>query len=146
MYRSKHFALQELVSPEIYAERGESAWKLLDDRLLITADQIRETFGPLFCNTWHSKKLQEACGQVRKYSGLRPFESSDPDFPKTKWSDHKYGRALDMISLTKTAEEMRKYIIQNRTKFPHLTALEVDISWLHFAVRNIDAIELIPKP
>lgn len=145
MYRCKHFILQELVPPEIYAERGESAWKLLDDRILISADQVREQFGPIFINTWHDKKLQSACGQVRKYSGLRPFISDDPDCPTTKWSDHRYGRALDAISLTVKAEDMRKFIIKNKDKFPYITALEVDISWLHFACRNIDAIELIPK-
>ena len=42
MYRCEYFALYELVPEEVYLERGEKAWELLDKRLLITLDRLRE--------------------------------------------------------------------------------------------------------
>ena len=70
MYIPRHFSIEEFVPPHVYQERGERAWQLLDERMLITCDQMREAFGPMIINTWHSKKLQKYFG-YRQYSGLR---------------------------------------------------------------------------
>jgi len=50
MYKCDHFKIQELVSPGVYKDRGDKAWELLDDRLLMTLDKLRERYGPIIVN------------------------------------------------------------------------------------------------
>ena len=45
MYICKHFDIFELVPEEIFKGRGQKAWELLDDRLLITIDALRGHLG-----------------------------------------------------------------------------------------------------
>lgn len=59
MYKCSHFKIQELVPPAIFEARGEKAWELLDERLLITLDRLRDRFGPITVNNWHSGKDRE---------------------------------------------------------------------------------------
>jgi len=126
-YRPKHFILQELVPPDIYHARGESAWELLDPRALVTADTVRDTFGPTTINNWH------AGGRFRE-SGLRSFSSPTG----AKLSQHRFGRGNDCKFRLATPQEAYEYILLHAEKFPYLTTLE-DIthtaSWLHFDVR-----------
>ena len=84
-YRPKYFALNELVPPDVIASRGEQAWQLMDDRILRGADWLREKFGPCVINgKFGGKGFTE--------SGLRsPFTTTG-----AKWSQHKFGRAVDL--------------------------------------------------
>lgn len=125
MYKCKYFKIQELVPEHVYAARGEKAWYLLDDRALKTLDKLRETFGPLICNSW-------SWGGNRKWSGLRTPESQY----YSPYSQHTYGRAFDLISSQKTAEELREYVLNNQEEFPYIRGIELEVSWLHFDVGN----------
>jgi len=51
MHICKHFKIQELVPPAVFDARGERAWELLDERMLITLDKLRERYGPVTVNT-----------------------------------------------------------------------------------------------
>ena len=142
-YLPKYFSIEELVPPEVYADRGEKAWQLLDPKMLMTIDQMREAFGPMVINTWHSKKLMGAYG-VRKYSGLRTLEFYENYYPGmgmeqyfNSYSQHKYGRAFDAVFKERTAAEVREYVRNNLEEFPYLTAIECGISWFHGDVRNV---------
>lgn len=135
MYKTKYFSLQELVHPEIYAARGERAWELLNPGMLKTLDALRDKFGPMVINTWHSPKLIAAYG-FRDDSGMRPFDAQEG----APWSAHKFGLAADCIFTKTTAEEVRKYVKANRHEFPYITAIENKVSWFHFDCRNVHPI------
>ena len=51
-YTPKHFKVYELVPESIYKKFGDSALRFFDDRILITADRIREKYGKMVCNNW----------------------------------------------------------------------------------------------
>jgi hypothetical protein len=93
----------------------------LDDRMIKTADVIREYFGkPVQINTW-------ASGGDRRWSGLRDQSCTiGADI-----SQHRYGRALDMIVCGIPAEEIRAEIIANQECFKYITRMEDGVSWLH---------------
>ncbi len=141
MYIPKHFDVREFVPPSVYDARGNKAWELIDERILITADQLREAFGPTIINTWHSVKLKSAYKE-RKWSGLRTidyygtFTAFDNNF-----SQHKYGRAIDCLFLKYDANTVRQVIIEESHEFPYINAMELDTSWLHVDCRNCEAVK-----
>ena len=119
------------MDPLTFIERGESAWELLDARAIVTLDQLRDKFGPLTVNTWHTNESHPTRGF--KYRGFRPWTCPEG----AKFSQHKYGRAFDCSSRRVTAEEMRQYILEHHDDFPFINCLELDVDWLHFDTRNV---------
>jgi hypothetical protein len=128
-YRPKYFALNEVVHPAAIQALGERAWTLMDERILRGADWLREMFGPCIINgKFGGKGFTE--------SGLR-----DP-FTKTgaKFSQHKFGRALDLKFHKVTCKEVYEYIIRNpgQARENGITTVE-DIAftgtWLHIDCR-----------
>lgn len=130
MYKPQNFIIQELVSPEIYEEHGEKAWKFLDTRLLRSIQKLRSQFGPAIINNWHMNHNSEL--STRKYSGLRPFDCD----VGADMSQHKFGRAADMIFANHTAEEVRRGIREVPERFPYITFVEDNVSWVHIDVRH----------
>jgi hypothetical protein len=132
-YRPKYFTLKELVPPGILEKYGEQSWWFFDDRLLRAADLLRESFGPMFVNTWGlSKSVQQGYG-VRVASGLRlPWMSEEYKFT----SQHTHGRALDAVFRDVTASEVRLAIKSDRELFGMITEIEENVDWLHFGTRN----------
>jgi uncharacterized protein YcbK (DUF882 family) len=128
-YIPTHFAVHELVPEHVYRDRGEKAIELLDDRLLITLDQLREKFGPVTVNNWF-------WGGNRQWSCLRTEKSPHGSM----YSQHRFGRAADCLFKNFSASEIRNYILKNPSAFPYITFVELDTEWLHFDVRNCDAI------
>lgn len=134
---SVNFSIQELVHPEIYDERGDLAWHLLDERIVQVADVIRNRYGPTYCNTWaFGSSVIDAYG-YRDMSGLRPASLAS-----SIYSQHCYGRALDLIFQDVSAYQVRQDIIHNNgINFSYPVVLECmldgeEISWLHIAVGN----------
>ena len=132
MYKCEHFEIHELVPPNVFAERGERAWELLDERLLISLDLLRKRFGPMTVNNYY-------WGKDREWSGLRTSDS--PYY--SRFSQHSFGRAADCLFKNKTAEEVRKEIINNPDDpdFELIGSVELGVSWLHFDVRNCERIK-----
>lgn len=131
MYKCKHFVIQELVPPQVYKERGEKSWELIDDRSLITLDRLREKYGPITVNNWHT-------GGEREWSGLRT-----PDSPYySKYSQHSFGRAIDCIFKFHPAEYIRQAILKSKDDpaFEYINSIELGVSWVHFDIRNCDRI------
>lgn len=127
MYTTKWFKIQELVSPQAYKDRGDKAWQLLDDRMLMTIDRLREKYGSMTINNW-------SYGGDREWSGLRT-----PDSPYySKYSQHSFGKAFDIIFKHVTAEQVRQDILANPDKFEfeYINSLELGVSWLHIDSRN----------
>lgn len=126
----KNYIIQELVTPEIFASRGQRAWELIDARAAQMLQALRDRFGPCTVNNWHN-------GGSYKESGLRD--------PSTKigatYSQHKYGRAFDCKFRSATPHEVFDEVRRNHGKFQFITTLE-DVTysptWLHFDTRLHD--------
>jgi hypothetical protein len=124
-YRPKYFALNELVPPDVIQARGEQAWQLMDERILRGADWLREKFGPCVINgKFGGKGFTE--------SGLRnPLTTTG-----ARWSQHKFGRAVDMKFLKVNVKEVYDYILANQpeARANGITTVEninATPSWLH---------------
>jgi hypothetical protein len=132
-YRPKYFQLQEVVHHSFIQARGEKAWELMDDRILRGADWLREKFGACVVNG----KLGE-----RRFteSGLREWDTKTGG----QFSQHKFGRALDLKFLKVSVKEVYDYIVRNpaEARLNGITTVE-DISftatWLHIDCRNLPA-------
>ena len=123
---SKNFSLQEFVSPIMFERYGKKALWFIDPRIIESAQSLRDNLGlSLTINNW-------AYGGDRWKSGLR---TSDMEIYRP-FSQHSFGRAVDIISPDITADEMRQHIISNQELYPHITTLEGDVSWLHMDCRN----------
>ena len=102
MYQCTFFKIHELVPPSVFKERGERAWELLDDRMLVTADAMRKRYGKMTINNY-------MFGGDREWSGLRI-----PNSPYySPYSQHTFGRAADIIFGNITAESVRQDILNN---------------------------------
>jgi len=132
LFTCRYFKIQELVPPTIYDARGEKAWKLIDDRGLSTMYKLRERYGPITVNNWHS-------GKNREWSGLRTPES--PYFSPT--SQHTFGRAADCIFHRTDAGTVRRNLLAgpDDSVFELITSIEMGVSWFHFDVRNCERIK-----
>lgn len=134
-YRPQHFILQEYVPPSIFHQWGETAWEFLDERLLIMDDLIREKFGPVIINTWHSPALIKKYG-LREWSGLRT-----PASPYYSPTSQHCGRASDKLLVRTPVEAARQYILSNPYEFPLIGGIELQVDWLHTDVRAYEGIK-----
>lgn len=133
MYKCKHFKIQELVSQATLAYLGEEAcWNILDERALMMLDKLRDKFGPANVNDWIFGG---------KYDSRGYRAPNDPD--GARYSDHRFGRAFDVVFKKVHAEQVRSYILANKDEFPFITCIESGVSWLHFSCRNTSRIEIV---
>ena len=132
MYKCEYFKVHELVPPHVYDARGEKAWELLDKRLLQTLDRLRRRYGPMTVNNYY-------WGGDREWSGLRTSDS--PYY--SPYSQHTFGRAADCLFKTISVEQVRREILStpNAPEFELIGSIELDVSWLHFDVRNCNRIK-----
>ena len=132
MKRCKHFRIEELVPPELFQlVKVDTLWELFDEKLLITIDALKEKFpdGSMYINNW-------LWGLDREQSGLRT-KNSEYYSPS---SMHSLGKAIDCVFTHYKTEEVRKYVINNPKKFPHIKGIEKDVSWLHIDTRLSDRV------
>jgi hypothetical protein len=125
--KPKSFVIQELVDPDTYKMRGERAWELLDAGALVTLQKLRDTFGALKVNDWHT-------GGNYRESGLRSATTSTG----AKYSQHKFGRAFDCKFAGFTPTQVRDYVLAHRNDFPYITVIEDTAftpTWFHFDTR-----------
>lgn len=130
MFIPAHFEIYELVPPNIYSRyhtEVRKIWGMFDERILITAQNLRNRYGKMVCNDWYwDGKWKER--------GWRPWNT----LTGAQFSQHKFGRALDLIPTNTDVEEIRRDILKdpNHPDFEHITCLEMNISWLHIDCRN----------
>ena len=132
MYKPKHFQLFELVPEKDFKlKQAWLLWALLDERMLITADQLRERYGRASANTWHwSKDGFQNCG----------WRASDCT-TGAEFSQHKFGRGLDLSFADVESEEIRQDIKRNEELLPFINSIEEGVNWFHFDVRNCERIK-----
>jgi len=131
MYIPKYFKWHELMpSPEY-----EKYWLIImDERLLMTIDAMREHYKrPITVNNWMQG------GQFR-FRGYRPPDNATG----AKYSQHRFGRAVDLDVLGIPAEQVRNDIRSGL--FPEITCIEAGVNWVHIDVRNANRLlEVHPK-
>lgn len=123
IYRCKHFNLVELVGPQIFKDRGEKAWNLLNPLMLEMLDLYREDFGPIIINDWYH-------GGTYKESGLRDFSTSTG----STYSMHKYGCAFDCKPKQITNRQMYERVLANPDRYKHVNRVEniqFTPTWFH---------------
>jgi hypothetical protein len=131
MYIPQHFGIKELVPEYVYDEyksRGDNFLfqVVFDERLLRLIDEVREIFGPMTICDW-------SWGGQSNYRGFRPRYCD----VGAVLSQHRFGRAVDMIPKDTSPGHMRKKIIddQNSDRWKVVGGLEMDITWFHIDVR-----------
>lgn len=125
-YRPTSFVLQELVPPPIYSRMGDAAWVLLNENALRSLQALRDKFGPITINNWHT-------GGACKESGLREA-GTKTGAPK---SAHKRGEAFDCKPKACTVREMYDYVLSHEDEFPLIRRVEniqYTKTWFHFDV------------
>lgn len=133
-YKPKYFELYELMPPELYTydmmiseEARERAFaNYFDPKLLETIDVVRDIIGlPLICNTWFQDGNRSNCG-------LRTAQCS----VGAAQSQHKLGKAVDLICHKMSAEDMRQKIKANEDKLPYPIRIENGVNWLHLDTKD----------
>lgn len=139
-YVPKYFTRKEFFSPDVYElekNRGDQIWRLMDSRILITADRVREHFcgskirgayDSMYINTW-------GFGGRFKYRGLRHIGLdiilAKNDFSMT--SQHAFGRAMDYHLRRTATEEIIEDIKKNpmAKRYEFIIGLELNVAWVH---------------
>jgi len=128
---TENIYLDEVIHPDIYSQRGQKSIQLIDIRIVLAAQLLRDTIGkPIHINNWwHGGKFQNR--------GLRPFNST----VGARWSQHKYGRGLDFHIEGMTPSQIQAVILQHEEMFitkQWITVME-DVrdtpSWVHIDCR-----------
>lgn len=131
-YQPKHFVVQELVPPEVYSDLKNEKYSLtqiMNPKLLITADSIREYFNkPMTINNWF-------LGGEFTLRGFRPKNCPIGAVN----SRHKFGDAIDFDIEGMTAEQVRQEILKNQknTAFKYITRMENGVNWVHIDLKPI---------
>lgn len=147
-YVPKHFHPKEIFSSQVIHYHSinnnvlNSIWRLMDSRVLWTADQLRDIFGPMIVNDYMFGGNNEQRGfrdplellDKNHYNNTNQYKPLFSSFT----SQHCFGRALDTKIVNYLSETVRQYIIRNKKKeqFKHITAIEKNVSWLHFDTRS----------
>lgn len=128
MKLSQHIDLRELFPPETITMHGDKCADLIDPRLPVILERIRELCGDksMILNTWHK-------GGTFKYRGYRPEHLAIG----AKKSMHKQGMAADFDIAGLTADKVRNIIRENQNELMALglTRIEVGISWVHIDLK-----------
>jgi hypothetical protein len=123
---TKNLFLDEYIPRELYEKykgREGVLITLLDRRLVLSDQMLRDVFGSVTINNWW-------IGGDRNWSGLRTPDS--PYFSQT--SQHTFGRASDKIFTNTNASEVQAYIL-DRYRDLNITGMELETSWVHTDVR-----------
>ena len=129
IHQPRHYQIEELVPESLYRAYPdrEKLWLCFDGRLIWTIDALRKRFGKMVVNTWNQ-------GGPFQYRGFRPWEIA----VGSPFSQHKFGRAADLVPSFITAEEIRSHILSHPDldEYKFIRCIEAGVSWLHIDVRS----------
>ena len=127
-----YFNISEVVCPEVYHKYNEFAWNFFDMRLLIIMEAIRTKLNKkITVNDYqvHGQFTQRGLRCVQCQIMIDLFKSGnlfvDP---------HALGKAWDFDIEGLVAQEVRDYLIQNKTLWPYPFRLENSVNWIHLDV------------
>lgn len=126
-----NFHLDEFIDPSTYASRGEKSLSLMDHRIIVLAQWLLETLDkPITINNW-------ATGGQYRESGLRNFNTKTG----AKWSQHKFGRAIDVKCKDATPKQIfavikahEQYLIDNQI-CTTIENTDYTKTWIHLDCR-----------
>ena len=119
-----NFILQEFVPKSTFKTHKENSVIFLDDRIVHLAQFLRDRYDkPMVINTWHTNK-----NNVYNYRGYRPFNTAIG----AKYSQHKFGRAIDFHIPRMEVKEIYEDIINNQGEM-----------WVH-GMRGIENVKETP--
>lgn len=110
-----------------YQKYRDRLWMMFDYRLLITAHHLRKRYGVVYLNNWY-------WGGDKQYRGWRPFDIDIGAY----LSQHKFGRALDMVFKDVKTDDIREDILSSpySKTFKFICGIEMKVGWLHIDVGN----------
>lgn len=135
-----YFIIQELVGKYTYNKYGEDSWQFLDKDALHCLLIIRKGIGkPCTINNWHKGgKYQQRGLRTNLQQLFRGF------FKRRKLylSGHVLGKAFDLTFKDVSANEVRRWIVNNAELFPCKVRLErmykgKYITWTHFDTKHL---------
>ncbi len=136
MIKPYGFTIAELVCPEVYHRFGERAWMFFDTKLLIVLSQIRERINKqIFVNNW---QVHGTYTQRGLRCNLCSIVQSKTDSGVLYMSAHRLGKAVDFDVEGLVAEEVRQWIIKNKTIWAYPLRLEEDVNWVHMDLFDTD--------
>jgi hypothetical protein len=138
-YKPEFFSIKELVDKKTYNRFGSNALRFLDPRILWTADMLREMYGSIIINNW---SIWDG-GNLDSCGFRRPNDKDGAEF-----SAHKRGQALDLHFQEADNDTVREIILEhpNYEAYQYITAIEMEVSWLHISCENVKRIKRIyPK-
>jgi hypothetical protein len=131
-YIPKHFQAYELLPNDLYALYGDDGLYLMDDRILLTLDSIRDfTKAPITVNNWKS-------GGPFRQRGYRNIID-----PKTQFTAHRFGRGVDFDIYGVAADAFRNMVKTgslNKT-MAYITRMEEGIEWIHMDCMGLPRVE-----
>jgi hypothetical protein len=132
-----NFKIQELVPKKIYTDYGYDSWRFIDIEIVKSAQCIRDYFGvSVICNSW-------LWGGSTHFRGYRPEWCTIG----SKFSLHRYGRALD-LDVVGVDPDIVRQAIRKHWKAWGIARIETDIGWVHidkfFMPNQEKLIEFVP--
>lgn len=129
-----YFDIRELTCPHVYDKFREYAWNFFDPRLLDTLLVIREKIGkPIYVNNWD---MGGNFSQRGFRCNICPLVKEKTALEKLYITAHNQGMGVDFDVKGMSAEEVRKWIVDNKIFLPHPIRLESDVNWVHLDVRT----------
>lgn len=129
-----YFDIRELTCPHVYDKFREYAWNFFDPRLLDTLLVIREKIGkPIYVNNWD---MGGNFSQRGFRCNICPLVKENTALEKLYITAHNQGMGVDFDVKGMSAEEVRKWIVDNKIFLPHPIRLESDVNWVHLDVRT----------
>ena len=136
MQVSKNFVLEEFIPKEFYNYWKESAIWFIDPKIVTIAQWFHDYLNKgIIINNWH-------VGGMFNESGLRDFKTSTG----AEFSQHKYGRAIDIKCTGMTGDDLRDIVKKNVKDLMAigLTTIELKTStWLHCDCRYTNSSQLL---
>ena len=138
-YRPLHFQIEELVSPKVFnsTQDKEKLWQLFDADLLYVLDRLHNKFGTVIINNWKWGGNRDLCGLRHLWLDRNKLKAEGIYMDLGM---HEYGKAVDCVFKTTTAEQVRQYILSHPADFPEIRGIELNVSWLHIDTRNRDRV------
>ena len=129
IYKPKNFNIKEFVPKDVHTTLGENSWILMNPNIVYTIDKLRDYFGkPITINSWD-------IGGTFEQRGFRNDSSVG-----AKYSQHKFGNAVDFDLVGVPAEEVRNKILALSKGYfngvvKYISAMESDTNWVHIDCR-----------
>lgn len=131
VYKSKRFALHELVDKEMYkkfklTKMLDKLWVIIDPKILITIDDIKKFYKKtITINNW-------GYGGYRQWSCVRRYGKPYYNYLSQHSTYSHLCSAIDFVVKGVDSLQVQKDLLQNQQKFAYLKRIEKDtIGWTH---------------